>query len=60
MLTGILPWLTVAAAAGLALVQLLAIITVHIPKKEYKSLPVNLLLLALALFVAIVRFGYAV
>jgi uncharacterized membrane protein YphA (DoxX/SURF4 family) len=60
MLTGILPWLTVAAAAGLALVQLLAIITVHIPEKEYNVLPMNLLLLALALFVAIVRFGFAV
>ncbi len=57
MLTGILPWLTVVAAAGLALVQLLAIITVHIPEKDYKALPMNLVLLALAVFVAVGRFG---
>lgn len=56
MLTGILPWLTPTAALGLVLVQLLAILTEHIPAKEYKVLPINLVLLALAIFVAYGRF----
>ncbi|PKO01497.1 MAG: DoxX family protein [Chloroflexi bacterium HGW-Chloroflexi-5] len=57
MLTGILPWLTPLAAIGLTLIQLLAILTVHIPKREYKILPMNLILLLLALFVAVGRWG---
>jgi uncharacterized membrane protein YphA (DoxX/SURF4 family) len=57
MLTGILAWLTPLAALGLALVQILAIFTVHIPKKEYKVLPINILLLALAIFIAVGRWG---
>lgn len=57
MATGILPWLTPVAAIGLSLVQLLAILTVHLPRKEYKVLPMNLLLMALAIFVAVGRFG---
>ena len=57
MLTGILPWLTPAAAIGLVLVQILAILTEHLPAKEYQALPFNLLLLALAVFVAIGRFS---
>jgi uncharacterized membrane protein YphA (DoxX/SURF4 family) len=57
MLTGILPWLTALAAVGLALIQILAIITVHVPTKEYKILPVNIILLALALFVVWGRWG---
>lgn len=57
MLTGILPWLTPVAAIGLVLVQALAILTEHLPKKEYKSLPMNLGLLALALFVVIGRWA---
>jgi uncharacterized membrane protein YphA (DoxX/SURF4 family) len=57
MLTGILPWLTPVAAIGLVLVQLLAILTEHIPQKEYKALPMNSALLVLALIVAIGRFG---
>ena len=55
MLTGILPWLTALAAVGLALIQFLAILTIHIPRKQYKILPMNILLLVLALFVAIGR-----
>ncbi len=51
MLTGILPWLTPIAAAGLSLIQLLAIFTEHLPKKEYNVIPVNVILLALAVFV---------
>lgn len=50
--TGILPWLTPLAALGLALIQILAIFTVHLPKKEYKVIPINVVLLALAIFVA--------
>ena len=51
LLTGILPWLTPLAAAGLAAIQLLAIFTEHLPKKEYKVIPINILLLALSIFV---------
>ena len=55
LVTGILPWLTVLAAFGLTLIQLLAIFTEHLPKKEYNVVPVNLVLLALAVFVVIGR-----
>lgn len=55
LVTGVLPWLTVLAAVGLALIQLLAISTVHLPKKEYQVIPVNIVLLALAVFVVIGR-----
>jgi uncharacterized membrane protein YphA (DoxX/SURF4 family) len=57
MVTGILPWLTVLAAVGLALIQLLAMFTEHVPKKEFKMIPVNLVLLALALFVLVERWS---
>ncbi len=55
LVTGVLPWLTVVAAVGLALIQLLAITSVHLPKKEYQIIPVNIVLLALAVFVVIGR-----
>ena len=55
LVTGVLPWLTVLAAVGLALLQLLAIFTEHLPKKEYNVIPVNSILLALAVFVVIGR-----
>jgi len=55
LVTGILPWLTVLAAIGLTLVQLLAIFTEHLPKKEYNVIPVNIVLVALAVFVVIGR-----
>ncbi len=55
-LTGILPWLTPLAAIGLALIQLLAIFTVHLPKKEYQVIPVNVVLLVLAIIAAYGRF----
>ena len=51
MLTGILPWLTPIAAIGLSLIQLLAIFTEHLPKKEYNVIPVNIILLAFAVFI---------
>ncbi|MCE7003579.1 DoxX family protein [Kibdelosporangium philippinense] len=53
--TGIAPSLTPIAAAGFVVVQILASV-VHGRRKEYKNLPVNVILLALALFVAIGRF----
>ena len=55
IITGILPWLTVLAAVGLALIQLLAIFTEHLPKKEYNIIPMNIILLALSAFVVIGR-----
>jgi len=55
LVTGILPWLTVFAAIGLTLIQLLAIFTEHLPKKEYNVIPFNVVLLALGVFVVIGR-----
>jgi len=55
MLIGILPWLTPIAAAGLSLIQLLAIFSEHLPKKEYKVIPVNAILLAAAIFIIVGR-----
>jgi putative oxidoreductase len=55
MLTGILPWLTPLAAIGLSLIQVLAIFTEHLPKKEYNVLPINIVLLALSVFVVFGR-----
>jgi len=57
MLTGILPWLTPLAAASLSLIQLLAITTEHLPKREFQVLPVNVILLALSVFVLYGRIG---
>lgn len=55
LLTGILPWLLPLAALGLAVIQVLAIFTEHLPKKEYKVIPMNVVLLALAVFIIIGR-----
>ncbi|MGW5721141.1 DoxX family protein [Amycolatopsis sp. NPDC003865] len=59
----ILPWaldiapvLTPLAATGLAVVQIGAII-VHARRKETKALPMNVVLLVLAAFVAVGRFA---
>jgi hypothetical protein len=59
----ILPWaldiarvLTPLAAAGLAIIQIGAII-VHGRRKETKALPMNVVLLVLAVFVAVGRFA---
>jgi uncharacterized membrane protein YphA (DoxX/SURF4 family) len=57
LVTGILPWLTPLAAIGLTLIQLLAIFTEHLPKKEYNVIPMNIVLIALALFVIIGRWS---
>lgn len=56
MLTGILPLLTPIAAVGLVLVQIVAI-ALHVRRGEFQTLPVNVVLLLLALFVAIARFA---
>ncbi|GHD82043.1 DoxX-like protein [Salinibacterium amurskyense] len=56
VLTGILPILTPIAAVGLVLVQAVAMI-IHARRGEFKALPVNAVLLLLALFVAIARFA---
>lgn len=53
--TKILPRLTPFAALGLALIQALAIFTVHLPRQEYGVIPFNLVLLGLAIFIAIGR-----
>jgi len=58
LVTGILPWLTVLAAIGLTLVQLLAIFAEHLPRKEYNVIPLNIVLLALAMFVVIGRWTF--
>lgn len=50
-LTDILPWLTPAAAIGLALVMLGAMAT-HFRRQEYAMIAINVVLLALAVFVA--------
>ncbi len=55
LVTGILPWLTVFAGIGLTLVQMLAVFTQHLPKKEYDVIPLNIVLLALSIFVVIGR-----
>jgi VIT1/CCC1 family predicted Fe2+/Mn2+ transporter len=55
-LTGMLPWLTSLAATGLVIVMAGAIVF-HIPRKEFPNVVFNLVLLALAAFVAYGRFG---
>ena len=57
LLTGILPWLTPLAAIGLALIQVLAIFTEHLPKKEYKVLPMNVVLMVLSLLIVLGRWA---
>lgn len=57
MVTGILPMVTVLAAVGLTLVQGFAIFTEHLPKKEYKFLPLNMYFAAMSIFVVIGRWA---
>jgi putative oxidoreductase len=54
MVTNIAPGLTVAAAAGLVLVQVCAIVF-HVSRGEARGLPANLVLLLLALLVLVGR-----
>ena len=60
MVTGILPGVTVIAAIGLTLLQGFAIFTEHLPKKEYKFLPLNLYFAAMSIFVVIGRWSLLV
>jgi len=55
MLMGFLPSVTVLAAVGLTLVQGFAIFTEHLPKKEYKTLPLNLYFSTMSIFVVVGR-----
>jgi hypothetical protein len=57
VLTGVLAWLTPLAAVGLSLVQILAIGFHGRRGETAKSLPMNLVLLALSLFVLWARRG---
>ncbi len=57
-LTGILPWLTPLAGAGLVLLMLGAM-AIHLRRREYPNVVPNLVLLALAGFVAYGRFATA-
>lgn len=54
--TGIAPFLPPVAALDLAALQVGAMIT-HVRRKETSVLPVNLVLLVAALFVAVARFA---
>jgi putative oxidoreductase len=54
LLTNILPWLTVVAAIGLMLVQVFAI-RYHLSRGETRVVPMNVVLLLLAIFVVIGR-----
>ena len=54
-LTGIASFLTPVAAVGLAVIQIGAIIT-HTRRGERQPLPMNVVLVLLAAFVAAVRF----
>ena len=55
IITGILPWLTPLAGAGLALVMVLAI-GFHASRREAQAIGFNAVLLVLAAFVAYGRF----
>jgi hypothetical protein len=50
VITGDFPWLAIFAAIGFSLIQILAIFMEHLPKKEYKVLPFNIMLLSFSMF----------
>ncbi|WP_219834063.1 DoxX family protein [Paenibacillus sp. R14(2021)] len=52
---GVLPWLTGAAGVGIAIIMVLAI-GVHGRKGEYGAVVMNIVLLAISVFIAIGRF----
>ena len=54
-LTGILPWLTPLAAVGLIILMISAVVF-HIQRKEPLNIVLNMVLLALAVFIAYGRF----
>ena len=53
--TGILPWLTPLAAIGFVIIQVLAI-GLHLRRGEARVLPMNIVILALSVFVVWGRF----
>jgi uncharacterized membrane protein YphA (DoxX/SURF4 family) len=53
-LTGILPWLTLLAAIGIIILMLCAIVY-NFRRKDYNEIKINLLQIALAVFVVIGR-----
>jgi len=53
--TGILPVLTPWAATGIAVIMILSALF-HLPRREYPAIVINLVLLAMAAFVAYGRF----
>lgn len=57
MVMSILPFITMLAAIGLTLLQGFAIFTEHLPKKEYKILPLNLYFAAMSIFIIIGRWS---
>lgn len=56
--TGILPWLTVAAAVSLVIVMLSAGV-LHASRREFSSLGITVLLLALVLVIVVGRLAVA-
>jgi hypothetical protein len=54
--TNILPWLTPLAAIGFVVIQILAI-GLHLRRGEARVLPMNIVILALSIFVVWGRFG---
>ena len=53
MLTGNFTWLAILAAIGFSLIQILAMFTEHLPKKEFNVLPFNIMLLSFSVFTII-------
>lgn len=56
-LTGIFPWLTVAAAVGLVLLMLCAVIF-HAWHREFRSIGVNAVLLGLSVLIVVGRLAW--
>ena len=57
-LTNILPWLTLAAAAGLAIIMIGAVV-VHIIRKEVSQVPPSLIIALLTILVLVGRLTFA-
>jgi hypothetical protein len=55
MMLNILPVIAPIAASALVLLMLFAMLT-HIRRKEYKEIRINVLLLFISLFIALIRF----
>ena len=55
-LTGIAPILTPIASLGIVIIMILSIVTVHLKKREYKEIGLNIFILLMSAFVAYDRF----